>query len=242
MKKLLLMFVLALASVGAMQAQNKKGNLLIGTYIGSSGISFGNSKSSYSLNSNISKSDYNSFSIGVGPTIGKYVSDNWVLGTYLGLSFYNSKYDNSNTTSTSTSTSKSHYVVFSAGPYVRYYFPDKNKGKGNGNAYVNFSPSISFYPSDGGTVTYNTSGNNYSYKSKNYVSWSANLNFGYEHYISEVIGLQYYIGYTYGHYSYKYDYDFVTGTDYTSKYENTSSNINFGAGLNIHLVCNKKKK
>jgi hypothetical protein len=229
---------LALLTAFTMQAQNKKGNLLVGTYFGGTGANFGNTESSNTTSPTISKSKNNSFNLGIGPNVGIYLSDNFVLGTYLGINFYSSKTDNSNSTTTATAESKYHSVTFNISPYGRLYFGD-NKGKGM--PYVQINTGLTFYPSDQGTYTPST-GTGYTYKTKKYLGVNAGFNIGYEHFINNIIGLQYYVGYGYTHYKYDYFYDFTSGTDYTYTYTSNSSNINFGVGLNIHLTCKKKDK
>lgn len=229
---------LALLTAFTMQAQNKKGNLLVGTSIGGAGISFGNSESNTVGSTTISRSEYNSFNLNVYPTLGYYVSDNVVIGTYFTLGYYHSKNDNSNNVSTATSESKSSYGSFGLGPFGRFYFGD-NKGKGMPWAEVN--AGISFYPGYKGEYTPST-GTGYKYEYKKYHPWNAGVKVGYEHFINSVIGIQYYVGYSYSQYKYDTFYDYPSIPDVTYAYKSNSSNINFGVGLQIHLECNKKKK
>lgn len=68
---------LALFTTLAMQAQNKKGNWLLGASLGKLfGYSFGKSESGTVGSTNISYSDNNSFNLGIYPTVGYYISDN----------------------------------------------------------------------------------------------------------------------------------------------------------------------
>ena len=236
MKKILLM-VIAFTLTSALFAQNKKGNWLVGVGIGGGGASFSKSESSNTTNANINKSDSHGFNIYIDPSAGYYVSDNIVIGTYLGLSFSSYKTDNTNTTSTFTSKGKSHYVNLSLYPYARFYFG----GKTNGSPFAEVDAGTTFYPSYKGTYSPST-GTGYEYSYDKYNSWNAGLKIGYEHFINQLIGIEYYIGYSYSWYRYSQFYDYTTGTDYTYTYKNHSNNINFGAGLEIHLQCNKKKK
>jgi len=229
---------LALLTAFTMQAQNKKGNLLVGTSIGGTGVSFGKSENGTVGSTNISKSDYNSFNISVYPTIGIYLTDNVVIGTYFTLGYNTSKYDNSYNYSTNTSTSKYNNASFGLGPYGRFYFGD-NKGKGMPWAEVN--AGINFYPGYKGEYTPST-GESYKWEYKKYHPFNAGVKIGYEHFINSVIGIQYYIGYNYNKYKYDTFYDYTSIPDVTYTYESSSSNINFGVGLQIHLECNKKNK
>lgn len=237
MKKFSILALALLATV-AMQAQNKKGNWLVGTSIGGTSISFGNSESGTVGSTNISKSDYNSFNFGIYPTLGYYVSDNVVIGTYFNIGFYSSKYDNSNNYSSNTSTSKSSYVSFGLSPYGRFYFGD-NKGKGMPWAEVN--AGISFYPGYKGEYTPST-GTGYKYEYQKYHPLNGGVKVGYEHFINSNIGIQYFVGYNYSNYKYNTVYDYPSSPDITYTYKSSSSSINFGVGLNIHLECNKKGK
>jgi len=227
--------VLALTSV--LFAQNKKGNWLVGVNVGAAGASFGNSESNSTLSPNISKSDNHSFNINVAPTAGYYFSDNVVIGASVGLYYYSGKNDNSNTGSAFTSESKSHNFYVGLSPFGRIYFG----GNSNGSPFAEINPGVSFYPGYKGTYRPST-GNGYEYSYDKYTAWNGGVKIGYEHFINPVIGIEYYIGYNYSHYNYDVFYNFDTGTDYTTTYKSNSSNINFGAGLMIHLECNKKKK
>ena len=229
---------LALFTAFTIQAQNKKGNFLVGTSIGGAGISFGSSESNTAGSTTISKSDNSSFNISVYPTVGLYVSDNVVIGTYFSLGFYHSKNDNSNNISTATSTNKSSYGSFGLGPFARFYFGD-NKGKGMPWTEVN--TGISFYPGYKGEYTPST-GTGYKYEYKKYHPWNAGVKVGYEHFINPTIGIQYYVGYSYSQYKYDTFYDYPSIPDVTYEYKSNSSNINFGVGLQVHLMCTKKGK
>ncbi|HKC36378.1 MAG TPA: outer membrane beta-barrel protein [Chitinophagaceae bacterium] len=236
MKKII-SIIIALAMTSVLSAQNKKGNWLVGVNIGGGGASFGKSESSNSTNPTIFKSDNSNFNISIGPSVGYYISDNVVLGTYLGVGFSSSKNDNSNTATPATSESKYHSVYVSLYPYGRFYFGSNSKG----SPYAEVNAGVSFYPGYKGTYTPST-GSGYEYSYDKYTSWNAGFKIGYEHFINPVIGIQYYIGYNYSYYKYDLFYDYTSATDYTNTNKNTSSNINFGAGLAIHLACDKKKK
>ena len=209
-------------------SQNKKGNWMPGVYIGSAGLSFGNSENSVGSGP-ASKSDNNSFNIGVGPTIGYYITDNVVVGTYFALSYYHGKTDYG------TSENTFHYTYFSLGPYGRFYF-GKNNGKGM--PFVQLNAGISFYP--GYKSEFKSPTGSSSSETKDYHPLSAGAQFGYEHFMNAVIGIQYYIGYSYNHSDYKSVYHSPPNPDITYNYKNNSHTINFGVGLVIHLDCRKK--
>ena len=218
--------------------QNKKGNLIIGTDVGSAGLYIGNSESGYSSSKDINKSDYTSYGISVYPTIGYYIKDNLVVGTYFELGFNGNKYNNSTTADSSTSESKSSYVYFSLGPFARFYLGQDN---GKGRLFVHVSAGIGFYPLYSYTYT-PSSGSGYKEKYDKYFPWNAGLKIGYEHYFNPVIGLELYFGYTYYHSNNSYTLDYTTGTDYTYNYTGNEHDFTFGVGLQIHLDTLTKKQ
>jgi len=218
--------------------QNKKGNLIIGTDVGSGSFYFGNSESGSSTNSDVYKSSYTSFSLGVYPTIGYYFTDNLVAGTYFAATFSTNKYKSSTTANSSTSESKSSYVYFSLGPFARFYLGQDN---GKGRLFVHVSAGFSLYPVY--TYTYTPSdGSGYTSKYEKYFPWNLGLRIGYEHYLNTTIGLEFYIGYTYTHSKYDNAYDYPTAEDYTYNYASNDNGITIGAGLQIHLDSLLKKK
>jgi hypothetical protein len=219
-------------------SQNKKGNLLIGTDLGSAGLYIGNSESSYAGSSSVGKSDYTNFGLSVYPTIGYYFTDNLVVGTYFALEFYIEKYNGSSTGSSDTSVSKYNDIYFSFGPFGRFYFGKDNK---KGRPFVHVSAGISFYPIYSYTYT-PSSGSGYTQKYDTYFPWNVGIKIGYEHYLNPTIGLEYYIGYAYYHYKSSTTYDYATGTDYTYNSTSHDHDIQFGVGLQIHLDTLAKKK
>ncbi|MGQ0738200.1 MAG: hypothetical protein ACT4OJ_03995 [Bacteroidota bacterium] len=237
MKKVLICAA-ALTAMMALHAQNKKGNWLVGAGIGSTGISFGESESGTVGGASVNKSKSNSFSIGVYPTLGYYVSDDIVVGSYVTLGYSTSNSDNSNTSSSATSESKSHYAYFGLSPFARFYFGGNNS---KGMPFAQLNAGITFYPGYKGEYKPST-GTGYTYEYKKYHPLNFGAQFGYEHFINSVIGLQYYIGYSYSKSKYDTFYDYPSSPDFTYFYEGSNHNINFGAGLQIHLACDKKKK
>jgi hypothetical protein len=230
MKKLFFICLL-LATTCLVFPQNKKGNLLIGTYLGSGGLSFSNSENGSSTSTNIGKQDSNGFSIGVGPSIGYFLTDNLVAGTYCSLSYSSSSNDNSNTAYESTSESSYHSLYFSVGPFVRYYI-GKNNGKGM--PYVHVNVGTSFYPDYSSSYS-SSSGSEYTYRYKKYSTWNAGLQIGYEHFVNSVIGLQYYLGYSFSYYNTTSEYEYAAGTKYSYDSKSNNHGISFGVGLQIHL-------
>lgn len=230
MKKALIP-VLVLALAVSAFPQNKKGNLLIGTYLGSTGLSFGSSESGSSGSTNRSKSESSSFSLGIGPSIGYFLTDTLVVGSSLSISYGSSGSEGSYTESEATSESSSSSIYMSIGPFVRYYFGDVNPRK---MPYVHAYLGTSLYPVYSGHYE-NSGGTEYDYSYTRYSSFNGGIQVGMERFLNSAIGLQYYIGYSFSHSSYEYDYDYEDGSDYSYDYKSTSHGLSVGIGIQIHL-------
>ena len=218
--------------------QNKKGNLLIGTDVGSAGLYTGNSESGSPQSTLVYKSDYTSFSFDVYPAIGYYFTDNLVVGTTFELYFYSSKYNSSSTGSSATSQSKSNTLSTSLGPFARFYL---GQDKGKGRLFVHVNVGFTLYPYYSYTYT-PSPGTGYTEKYDKYFPWNAGLKIGYEHYFNPAIGLEFYVGYTYYHGNSADTYNYTDGTDYSYTYKSNEHDIVFGVGLQIHLDTLTKKK
>ena len=101
MKKILTLLFPALLAGGIAHAQLREGNYMVGGSIGSTGINF--------------IKDANEFNFNLNPKVGKFVSDNFVLGAQLDLGFTNTK--------SYTSVS---YGIY---PFLRYFFRDEIEGR-----------------------------------------------------------------------------------------------------------------
>jgi hypothetical protein len=235
--KRILFFMIAMIICSQLFAQNKKGNWVAGTSFGSTGYSSGENESSNSTSTNVSKSESNSFYFSLNPYLGKYVTDNVVVGASVSLSPYSSKSDNSSTGSSTTYEYKTSYFYVGVGPFARFYLMSKNP---KGAPYIQVNTGLNFYPGYKSTYTPNT-GTGYKVTYDKYTSWNAGAAVGYEHFLNAVIGFFYTLGYSYNHNNYEYTYDYVSGTDFTGKSESHSHNITFAVGLNIHLQSLKKK-
>ena len=78
-------------------------------------------------------------------------------------------------------------------------------------------------------------------KTKPKGDWNAGATFGYEHFVSQYVGLYGSIGFNYGKSKTSYEYRPSTGTgyDYTSEYSRFYIPVNFG--LQVHLPSKGKK-
>ena len=101
MKKILTLLFPALLAGGAASAQFREGNYMVGGSIGTTGVNFLNPGTS--------------FDFSLDPKVGKFVSDNFVLGATLNLGF-------GSTTGSTTSS----YGIY---PFLRYFFRDEIEGK-----------------------------------------------------------------------------------------------------------------
>src|SRR5688572_24230363 len=120
MKKLLVMVMLLIVVSNAF-AQNKKGNWLLGTALGSAGFSNSEVRNKLSTSVNTSISDGDNFAIQLYPNVGYYVTDHIVLGALVGVSYVISKSKSWSSNSISYSSSRSNYFNVSAGPFARFY-------------------------------------------------------------------------------------------------------------------------
>lgn len=228
--------VLALVTVLTVQAQNKKGDKLVGVSFGSISYTNSDSKTTYSNTPTVYKSDGNSFSISVNPNVAWFVQDNLAIGGGVSISFYNSKSNSSNTSSTTTSTSEYNQPSFYIGPLARYYFG--GSAKGMPFAQLNFQYGIS-----GGKSTSKTStGASSETTTKPKGDWNTGLTFGYEHFVTPNVGLFASVGFNYGKSKTQYEYRPSTGTgyDYTSEYSRFYIPVN--VGLQVHILGKGKKK
>ena len=98
-------------------AQFSKGGWLVEGSVG--GISINNGKSEYKDTGVLSSSNKSSgFSMSIYPTAGYFITDKFVVGASLDISFSNSKYDYSNNLGQKTSDSKSNNSSLGLGTFL----------------------------------------------------------------------------------------------------------------------------
>ncbi len=107
MKKLFTLLFPALLAGGAANAQLREGNYMVGGSIGSTGVDFLNPGTRFDFNLN--------------PKVGKFVSDNFVLGASLDLGF--------GLTTGATNAGKTTTLSYGIYPFLRYFFRDEVEGK-----------------------------------------------------------------------------------------------------------------
>jgi hypothetical protein len=206
-----------------------KGSKLVGVGFGSISYTNSDSKTSYSNTPTVYKSDGNSFSINVYPSVAWFVSDNLAVGGSVSISFYNSKSKSSNTGSASTSENTYNQPSFYIGPYARYYFGGGEKGM----PFAQVNAQYGIY--GGKSKSSSSSGSSSETTTKPKGDWNAGLSFGYEHFVSQYIGLYASVGVNYGKSKTDYEYKPSTGTGYTYTSEYSRWNIPVNVGLQIHI-------
>lgn len=201
------------------------------------GVDFANghfSASTYDSSSENSTSTYRSTTrsayAGITPNIGIFLNDKLIVGSNLSFSFGHSSSDSA-TNGVVDSKSKSHSVYFSVAPFLRKYFGDP---QGRGMPFIQIGGGIGteIY---GGTYAPVSGLYGYDYKEKGYHSQFFEALVGYEMFLTELLGLQYYGGYDYSSYSYDYSYDYITDPDSTNHYKGHSHEVIFGIGLKVYL-------
>jgi len=194
MKKVLLAVIACIAVTTVVKAQTAKGNLFIGTSIGST--SYNSATDDYSFtNGTSSNTNRKSYNLGLSPSIGVFLTDHFILGGNLGVTYNHIK--TTDNTAASSDMVTTNTTLFSIGPFARYYIfnstPSKtmfylqaagNIGAGSGSS----SGSGSNFTSNGdlkGIFSYNGSGG-----------------IGITHFIRKNIGLDVGVGYVYEHEKY----------------------------------------
>lgn len=233
MKRVLLLALL-IATPALANAQVKKGDLFVGTSLGSASGTSSTSKTSYSNTPTEYKSTGNSFSISVNPYIGWFVKDNLALGSSVSLSYYRSKSESSNTSSTTTSTSTYTQPSYYIGPFARYYMA----GSGKGRTFVQVNAQYGL--SSGNSKSETSTGASSKTTTKPQGDWNAGVALGYEVFLSSWVGAYGSFGVNYGSSKTKYEYRPSTGTgyDYTSEYTRTYYPLN--VGFQLYLPADRK--
>jgi hypothetical protein len=246
-KQLLLLIVAAtIATTGT--AQFKKGNLLVETSLGN--INLGNYNSSTETSGVTRKYDSKSFSIGLYPRVGFFVTDNVVVGTELSLSFYSSSSNDFNNNGVKTSDSKGSSFDIGLSPFLRYYFNAAKDSKGRFFAQVGggFSTTASNnydYNYYSGTTGALTSKFKYNYPKKPYY-YNANILVGYNYMVASNVALNLNLGYNYRASNSEYTFTNTTAagvatTSPTTINKNNSGNIDWRIGFTMFIPRNKKK-
>lgn len=222
------------------QAQLSKGNWFVE---GSLGNIYTTKSESETTNSGLLYTGENkNFSINVYPRMAYFVTDNFAVGVTTGLGFNSSNSENTNPNGIKTSDSESASSYFDMEPFVRYYFPGKEKIRFYGQAGAGMSFELSRKTEGSnynGTTGALTSSYTYDYPKK-YNTFIAEAMVGINYFFSDRVAFNSAIGYMYQN---SKQTSKSTNTpaggsptvyevDYTNKY--TRINWNFGFTIFLH--------
>lgn len=234
MKKQILLFVTFLIVI-AVSAQTEKGSKLVSVGIGGFSYSHSDNTTSYSNTPTVYNSTSNSFNVYINPTVAWFLMDNLAVGGNINFGYYSSKSKSSNTGSTTTNDNNYNSPSIYIGPFARYYFGTGSKGK----IFAQVNVSYGFYPSKS-KYSQSTGGSSET-TTKSKGNYSFGPTFGYEHFISDYLGMYVSLGYSYNHSKYTNDYVPSTGTGYTYTSNQKYSSIPLSVGLQVHLPKKGKK-
>jgi hypothetical protein len=199
-------------------AQFKKGTLMLGTTIGSTGYSSATSDYDYDAGEQRSAGT-KTFTFSVGPQIGVFLTPRFVLGATPAFSISTSHATNNiNNTNNSSSASNTNTTTttISLGPFMRYYFTNLAS---NNWFYGQVNGAVG---SGSGTTTGNTASttslSSTNGKVSDILTWNAGASIGMTHFFYRRIGMDVAVGYNYSH---VHNYD-LNNTNSTNK---TSGNI-----------------
>lgn len=202
MKKTILLITICIAGIMSANAQIAKGNLFVGTGLGTTTYNFGNYTYTYA-SGEIRTQDEKEYSLSVTPQIGVFLTDHVVFGGNLNISYTHNEGDNSYADdAVLTNNSVTNTTVFSVGPFIRYYFFDSKPSKtlffiqaeaAVGTGAGNTSTSTANTNSSGSTATGTNSGT---------FIFDGGASLGVTHFISKSIGIDFRVGYTYDYESY----------------------------------------
>lgn len=229
-----------------LQAQLKKGNWLFEGNLGN--ISFNDGHSKNTSGSFKSESNSNNFYIDLYPRGGYFLTDNFVLGSEIGLGFSSGTSESRNTIGVKTSESKTSSSYLTFGPFVRYYFPSNKQtlrfygqaGAGINTNLSNKSEGKSF----NGTTGVLTNEYFYNYPKK-YATFSASGLIGMHYFLSNTVALNSNIGYFYSKAKQTSNFTSTSGgittTSENSEYEYNNSRISWSVGFTIFLDKQKSE-
>ena len=204
MKKITLIFSMAIALAYSASAQFSRGTIFVGPTIGTSSYQSASDNLTYTGGNNSNRaSTYKTYTLTAGPQVGTFLTDHLVLGALLnyGLTARNTHTNtiltNNNELTTNAKTTTS---TFSTGPFLRYYY------------FNNLSKNIFYTQLSGtlGTGSGNSSGNgnntvNSTYQSNGAITgifvWNAGASVGLTHFFNNTIGMDIALGYGYNSYT-----------------------------------------
>lgn len=228
--------MIALWCFMVLNAQNKKGNWILGASVGSAGFTKSNSTSQRIGTVGNSESENKYINIALTPYAGYYFTDKIVAGAVINLSFSNNRSESHSVNSPNVGSGKTSSLLFGVGPFGRFYFGElSNKGM----PFTEVSMQLSFIPAYKGE-SFKDGNLYYTVNYDSYLFKSAGAKIGYEHFLTRDLGLQYTLGVSYSRYNYTFKYDYVTGTD--SEYEETYKSFGLAAGLGLVIHFEGKQQ
>jgi hypothetical protein len=235
--KLMVRVIISLTAAGIIpgmpaSAQFKKGTLVLGTTLGSTAYSDANSDYNFDNGSTRSTSTH-TYTLGIGPQVGVFISSSVVLGGTLSFNLNNSHGKTTNNSPNTTSSGSSNVTTTTVGmlePFLRYYFagsPQKNwfymqvhGGAGTGTG----SSSGSGYTATATSTTYG--------KVNSIFNWDTGFSLGMTHFFYHRLGMDLSLGYTYGH-SHSYNANTIyTTNERTGALSSSTSNYILNTGTN----------
>lgn len=249
MKKVILVFVVCILSLNMVKAQIAKGNIFVGTSVGSTAYNFGTSAYNYS-NGNVKTQDQNEYTLSFSPTMGVFVTNHLILGGNLNLAYSNNTVNYNNTTaSTVKSNSTTITNTVSVGPFFRYYFYDGKPTRSllffQGNAAIGTGGGST----TGYTLNSNTSTSNSSGTTTGLFNYKLGAAIGVTQFIQSNIGFDLSVGYAYNYESYtnSVNTQTISSTGVPGSSTTTidaiipQNGITLSAGFHFYLRKNKKK-
>jgi Outer membrane protein beta-barrel domain len=209
--------MISLLSIHA-NAQFKKGTIMLGTTVGTTGYSSAGSDYNYDAGE-LRSAGNNTFTFSIGPQVGVFLSPRLVLGATPAFTISSSHATNHITNPNSTisaTTTHTMTTTVTLGPYVRYYFTSltgDNWFYGQINASIGSGGGSTSGTSNTTTTTGNTSGT-----VSDILTWNAGASIGMTHFFYKRIGMDIAVGYNYSH---VHNYD----VNNTSTINNTSGKI-----------------
>ncbi len=229
MKKIILAVAVCMVCITLVKAQGSKGNIFMGATLGTASYSSSSPTFTYSDGS-FNKSNTKEFSLSVDPEIGVYLTDHFIFGGNLDVSYTHDKESQTMTqngvSNIATTTDQANYMI---GPFVRYYFFDKTPSKTL--FYLQGSAAIGSGNNSSSVITVDPGGTNTSSTSSSGV-FAYNLlgAIGITHYIQKNIGLDLGVAYVYSHDSYSENFG-----GNTTKVSGATNRLRLNAGFNFVL-------
>jgi len=215
MKKIFLVIAVSIGALTSVKAQLTKGNLFLGTDIGTGTYNSGNYSFNYS-DGNVVNQNFKKSTISLSPQIGVFLTDHLIFGGHFDLNYDHEKSIINNTDPTlAPSQSTTDGTTYTIGPFLRYYFfnstPSKTLVFLQGSAGIGSGSS-----SENQTETVAGTNNVYTANSSGMFTYNVGGSLGITHFVSKNVGLDIAVSYLYNN----------------EKYTNNFNNANSGGSAN----------